>query len=99
PQYWQCDSTAWRQFTLHGSIPLDMAAPVCHVSFFEADAYARWADARLPREAEWECAASSLPVNGHFVEDAILRTLPYEDRGEALGQMFGDVWEWTQSPY
>jgi ergothioneine biosynthesis protein EgtB len=99
PHYWQRDSAAWRQFTLHGSIALDMAAPVCHISFFEADAYARWAGARLPREAEWECAASSLPVSGHFVEDGILRALPYDDRGETLGQIFGDVWEWTQSPY
>ena len=99
PLNWRRDGGGWRQFTLHGSLPLDLSAPVCHANLFEADAYARWAGARLPTEAEWETAAALYPIDGHFAEDGILRPLPANDRGAALMQLYGDVWEWTQSAY
>src|SRR5262249_5132170 len=69
-----------------------------HVSFYEADAFARWVGRRLPTEAEWELAAASFPVEGNLLETGALHPQPAED-GDGLRQMFGDVWEWTQSPY
>ncbi len=99
PFYWRRDGGGWRQFTLYGSRAIDLSAPVCHATLFEADAYARWAQARLPTEAEWETAAALLPIDGHFVEDRVLRPLAATDRGTQLMQLFGDVWEWTQSAY
>ena len=99
PLYWRRDGDAWRQFTLAGQHKLDLSAPVCHASLFEADAYARWAGARLPTEAEWEAAAAKISLDGHFVDDGVLRPLAAVDRGSALAQLFGDVWEWTQSGY
>jgi ergothioneine biosynthesis protein EgtB len=99
PLYWHRDGGGWRQFTLHGTRALELAAPVCHASLFEADAYARWAGARLPTEAEWEIAAMHYPMEGHFVEDGTLQPLPAPVGGAALTQLFGDVWEWTQSAY
>jgi ergothioneine biosynthesis protein EgtB len=99
PLYWSDDLAT--TFSLTGRQPLDPAAPVCHVSFFEADAYARWAEARLPTEAEWECAAAKLPVTGNFVDSGLLcpvAAAPDAATGGPL-QMFGDVWEWTGSPY
>jgi ergothioneine biosynthesis protein EgtB len=98
PLYWD-DDGGWRQFTLHGMLPLEADAPVCHVSLFEADAYARWAGARLPTEAEWEVAAAGVPVAGHFVESGALQPRPAGRGSAALAQLFGDVWEWTQSAY
>ena len=93
PLYWARDGRdGWTRFTLHGRLPLDPAAPVSHVSFYEADAYARWADARLPTEAEWEVAAAGVPVRGQFVEDGALVPLGGEER-------FGGAWIWTASPY
>ena len=82
-----------REFTLEGLRELDPEAPVCHVSFYEADAYARFAGARLPSEAEWEHAAALVPIEGNFVESGL-----FHPRA-APSQMFGDVWEWTSSPY
>jgi ergothioneine biosynthesis protein EgtB len=98
PGYWENDGDAWRQFTLHGTLRLDQDAPVCHVSLYEADAFARWAGERLPTESEWEVAAQALTIEGHFLEDGWLhpRSAPRE---VALGQVFGDVWEWTRSAY
>ena len=99
PLYWGEDLA--QAFTLGGPRALDPHAPVCHVSFFEADAFARWAGARLPLEAEWETLAAALdPARGHFADDGVLEPLadaaPEQDGPR---QMFGDVWEWTASPY
>jgi ergothioneine biosynthesis protein EgtB len=91
PLYWQRDGN--RSFTLHGLRELDLHAPVSHVSFFEADAYARWAGARLPTEFEWECAASNLPIDGNFLDSNALEPLAQS------AQLFGDVWQWTRSEY
>jgi ergothioneine biosynthesis protein EgtB len=92
PLYWRRDGDGWTRFTLHGRRAVDPAAPVTHVSFYEADAYARWAGARLPAEGEWEVAAAGAPVAGQFVEDGPLVPLG----GEAT---FGGAWVWTASPY
>jgi ergothioneine biosynthesis protein EgtB len=101
PLYWQEDEGAWSQFTLSGFRAVDPAEPVTHVSYFEADAYARWAGARLPTEAEWEVASASAPIDGNFVESGRFHPRPIEARAAngGLAQMFGDVWEWTQSSY
>ena len=99
PLYWRLEAGGWRRFTLRGALPVDPAAPVCHVSLFEADAYARWAGARLPTESEWELAASAAPVDGSFVEDGALVPRPSAAAAGTLTQMFGEVWEWTQSDY
>ena len=85
-------------FTLHGMKKVDPDEPVCHVSYFEADAYARWAGARLPTEQEWEVAARTVPIEGNFVDDERLHPVPGA-AGDSLAKMFGDVWEWTRSQY
>jgi ergothioneine biosynthesis protein EgtB len=95
PLYWDRSQGPWRRFTLHGMLPVDPAAPVTHLSYYEADAYARWAGARLPTEAEWESAAIQAPVVGQFVEDGPLVALG--TGGEA--PLFGGAWAWTSSPY
>jgi ergothioneine biosynthesis protein EgtB len=99
PLYWRRDGNSWVEFTLFGMRPLDPEAPVSHVSFYEAEAFARWAGKRLPTESEWEVAASSVPIEGNLLESNALH--PGRAIGESgtLAQMFGDVWEWTQSPY
>jgi ergothioneine biosynthesis protein EgtB len=101
PLYWEERDGAWWMMTLSGMQPLQYTEPVCHVSYYEADAYARWADARLPTEEEWEVAAAPLPVTGNFVEDWALHPVSIRDTESTalLAQMFGDVWEWTQSHY
>jgi ergothioneine biosynthesis protein EgtB len=96
PLYWQEDLSS--EFTLAGVRALDPHAPVCHISYFEADAFARWAGARLPTEAEWEDAASRLPVNGNFQDNQRFHPTAVP-AGDGLLQMYGDVWEWTGSPY
>ncbi len=101
PLYWERREDGWQVFTLHGEVPVDHNAPVCHVSFFEAEAYARWASARLPTEAEWEVAARDAPREGNFLESGALHPLAQrDDPAEGrLAQAFGDVWEWTRSDY
>ncbi|AWV08846.1 hypothetical protein C9I47_3182 [Lysobacter maris] len=97
PLYW--DEDGERAFTLGGMRVIDPHAPVCHLSYFEADAFARWAGARLPTEAEWEQAARPLAVIGHFADDDRLQPCAPAATGRGLAQMFGDVWEWTASAY
>ncbi len=102
PLYWRDDGGRWRIFTLQGEVDVDPHTPVCHLSYFEADAFARWAGARLPSELEWEIAARALagPIVGNFVDRGAFHPLPQrEPLGDAPVQMFGDVWEWTQSAY
>jgi len=101
PLYWERAGSAWRTFTLHGMVDIDDHTPVCHVSLFEADAYARWAGARLPTEFEWEVAAAERPIEGNFVESGVMHPLPLGARGStaAPAQLFGDAWEWTRSDY
>ena len=84
--------------TLGGFRPLSQSEPVCHVSFYEADAYARWAGARLPTEFEWELAARDSEPAGNFLEKREFHPVAAAS-GSKLAQCFGDVWEWTQSPY
>ena len=102
PLYWQrdtSDETGWRVFTLKGWHGLSMLldVPVCHISFFEANAFARWRGCRLPTEAEWECVASQSPVNGNLLDTGRLH--PAKAHGDDIEQLFGDCWEWTASPY
>jgi len=99
PLYWQRDGRGWREFGLHGLRAVEASSPVCHVSLFEADAYARWAGARLPSEGEWEVAASGRPVEGNFIESGSLEPTAANAATVTLSQLFGDVWEWTQSAY
>jgi ergothioneine biosynthesis protein EgtB len=100
PLYWQEIDGEWHAMSLSGLQQVNDQAPVCHVSLYEADAYARWAGKRLPREGEWEVFAREQPVAGNFVGSGLLRTAPATDEApDRPEQMFGDVWEWTQSPY
>jgi ergothioneine biosynthesis protein EgtB len=101
PLYWQEQDGGFASMTLWGLKPIDNAAPVAHVSYYEADAYARWAGKRLPTEAEWETAATGVPLTGNTLGSRHLRPRPLEGKRETGGlrQMIGDVWEWTRTPY
>ncbi|MGO8670648.1 MAG: ergothioneine biosynthesis protein EgtB [Capsulimonadaceae bacterium] len=113
PLYWEKHDGEWWQFTLTGMRLVAPDEPVCHVSFFEAEAYASWAGVRLPTEFEWEHAAAQQNVEGNFVDNGLyhpagswptIREYPPERSGDAgktarIDQMYGDVWEWTQSSY
>ena len=99
PLYWQrTEDGRIEIMTLHGPRPVEPAAPVAHVSFYEAEAFARWADKRLPTEAEWEVAAEGLRPEGQTAGSGVFAPRP-APAGEGLRQMFGGVWEWTASPY
>jgi ergothioneine biosynthesis protein EgtB len=98
PLYWERDKDgSWWNFANPGMKRVNLAEPVCHVSYYEADAYAHWAGQRLPREEEWEVAAVHTPSTGTMLEDCMFH--PEAGEGEGLQQMFGDVWEWTASSY
>jgi ergothioneine biosynthesis protein EgtB len=99
PLYWEKQASDWRTMTLAGMRDLCLEEPVCHVSFFEADAYARWSGARLPSEEEWEIAASGVAVEGNFVDNEVFHPTALASEPPGPAQMFGDVWEWTRSPY
>ncbi len=99
PLYWERQDDAWTAFTLAGQRPLVLEEPVCHVSYYEADAFARWAGARLPGEAEWECAAADARVEGNFVESGRFQPAPTPEANGGPAGLFGDVWEWTRSAY
>ncbi len=101
PFYWERKDDRWVVFTLAGSREVDAAEPVCHLSYFEADAYARWAGARLPSEFEWEVAARTVPVTGNLADAGRFHPQPAGGASgpPTLRQMYGDVWEWTRSQY
>ena len=103
PLYWQQADGSYQNYTLQGLVDVDPNTPVCHLNFFEADAFARWSGARLPTEFEWELTASKLTASlgyGNFVESAAFHPIPQQQLSHGQpSQMFGDVWEWTRSNY
>ncbi|WP_439887666.1 ergothioneine biosynthesis protein EgtB [Pseudomonas sp. MBLB4123] len=99
PLYWRQVDGAWQEMTLGGLRELDPQAPVCHLSYYEAEAFAAWAEARLPSEAEWELAAQSEPMTGNFLEQDWLQPMAVAAQESGPAQLFGDVWEWTGSAF
>jgi ergothioneine biosynthesis protein EgtB len=98
PLYWEQRDDGWWQFTLAGMRRVNEHEPVCHVSWYEADAYARFRGQRLPGEAEWEVVATAEPVAGNLREQGCLHPAPAPTR-PGVAQLFGDAWEWTRSGY
>ncbi|GAA0197350.1 ergothioneine biosynthesis protein EgtB [Kangiella japonica] len=98
PLYWYHQDGCWYQYTLTGNIKVDPNEPVSHISYYEADAFATWAGARLPTEQEWELAAKEQPVSGNLLSSKTFRPVAATEK-KALKQLFGDVWEWTSSSY
>ncbi len=98
PLYWEQRDGEWWNYTVEGLQPLALNEPVCHISYYEADAFAHWAGARLATEFEWEVAARSCRVDGNLLESGTLHPQPASGN-QPLAQMFGDVWEWTASAY
>ena len=101
PFYWEKKDDEWWNFTLNGFRKVELNEPVCHVSFYEADAFAHWSGSRLPTEAEWETASTNIQIKGNFVESEKFHPTPIEsnDGEKTLRQLYGDVWEWTRSSY
>jgi len=100
PGYWEQRDGVWHQMTLEGLLPIDTRAPVAHVSYYEANAFASWAGKRLPTEFEWEAASEGYALSGNDLGSGALRPRPALRAADGkLVQMFGDVWEWTSSAY
>ncbi len=103
PFYWRAmEEGGWTQFGLYGEQPLDVVAPVAHLSYFEADAFARWAGARLPSEIEWEAAAAALARNPQWGPQALdgeRPMRPLASNASGLRELYGEVWQWTRSSY
>jgi len=99
PLYWEKKDGVWWQYTLSGIQKVDPNEPITHVSYFEADAYARWKGFRLPTEQEWEVAAQPLSIEGNFADKGYLQPVAQQNAEGGLQQMFGEVWQWTQSSY
>lgn len=104
PIYWRRDDGHWTEFSLAGRVPLQADRPVTHLSYFEADAFARWSGGRLPTEAEWEVAAAAQPIAGNFADTLMQAGLAPHPAAQArdsgpLSRVYGDSWEWTSSSY
>jgi ergothioneine biosynthesis protein EgtB len=98
PLYWQQRDDEWWHMTMNGMLPVDLNAPVCHVSLYEADAFARWCGKRLPSEAEWEVVAREQAITGNLRDTGNLHPVAGDVSG-GTQQLYGDTWEWTRSPY
>jgi ergothioneine biosynthesis protein EgtB len=100
PLYWRKTEDGWQTFTLSGEKKLNLDEPVCHVSFYEAYAFARWSGKRLPTESEWEHTIAAIPIEGNFVENESYHPVVSESNTQStIKKAYGDVWEWTNSPY